>query len=616
MFSRTLSHWREPGGILSRSISRKVLASFVAIYAVTYVATAVIVYSSVYASVLDSNTGALHELARRKYERLEAAFVSLATNLTAWSQLEVMNDLVSGDIDRRVKLTLDGVKNLYALSGDIYAYNSSGKLISTTRERGSPRDLPAVWKRPERHLVFLDKHVDPVAGGDIVALEIPIFGSFDRDYLVGWLVLTYPWPEVERFLFGDGVATVLNATDRSGHALAADWGPLSDRADDDTAASWLDGSNDDVIVGRSLPGNTILGHWRVSVLRDTNVVVRLLWRIGAELALLGIALAVPIIALGRWLSNRLTSPVVDLTRVVSEIANTDKLDVRVPVSTDDEFGTLARSFNRMTESLERATRERERFVGELEVLNRTLESKVAERTQELEVAIRSQQRLIGDISHEIKSPLARLGMALALLRRSVADRMTTRHFDRIEREIENISALASELLTFMRLDTQTTIREPAEVDLCELVRRIVADAVYEAPDRFDDMQLSVPGSPAVVTGDALLLARAIENVVRNALFYTSARTPIEIVVRPKGGDRVVVEVHDQGPGVPDAALAQLFEPFYRVDEARTRKTGGSGMGLAICQRVAALHGGSVRARHNSPQGLVVEIDLPAAHLES
>ena len=601
-------------GFLSRSIPRRILASLVAIYFATYVATAVVVYSGVRASIVESNTNALHQLAELKYDRLTNVLGALATDVTAWSQLEVMNDLVSGDIDKRVARTLDELKQLYGLAGDIYAFDATGTLLASsqaTRAGTADVSLPPMWQTERTGLVFLDKHTDPIAGGLIVALEIPIFASFEKDYRIGTLVLSVPWSGIEALLFTGDTGTILVETGDPPHVLAADPPPIQERL------VTSQGSTGDLVVrgallaGRSTPRTGLFGSWQVQAFQETKVATRTLRRVGIELALLGAFLALPIVGLGRWLSNRLTAPVMELTRVVREIADTDRLDGRVPISSSDELGTLARSFNRMTENLQQATLEREQFVRDLEALNQTLETKVAARTEELEAAVQAQHRLIGDISHEIKSPLARLDVALGLARRS-ADRLASKQFDRMEREIGNISALASELLTLARLDSAPAAAVGfAPLDLVLLVEEIVADAIFEAPHRKADIAFDASDRPIFVHGNADLLRRAIENVVRNAMFYTAEKTPVVITISRRREDRVAIEVRDQGPGVPDEALAHLFEPFYRVDEARARKTGGAGVGLAICQRVVALHAGSVAAKANRPSGLIVVIEIAA-----
>jgi signal transduction histidine kinase len=595
-------------GFLSRSIPRRILASLVAIYFATYVATAIVVYSGVRASIVESNTDALHQLAELKYDRLTNVLDAWATDVTAWSQLEVMNDLVSGDIDKRVARTLEDLKQLYGLGGEIYAFDTADKLVASSRVgRSDPADvfLPAAWKTQETGLILRDKHADPMTSSQIIVLETPIFGRFEKDYRIGTLVLAYPWSAIEGLLFPGDTGTVLIETGDAPRVLAANPSSVTEHLVVRPGEVEIAGA---LLAGRSTPRSGLFSHWQVQALQQTRVVTHSLRRVGLELVFLGALLAVPIVALGRWLSNRLTAPVMELTRVVREIADTDKLDARVPVSSSDELGTLARSFNRMTENLQLATKERERFVRDLEAMNQTLESKVAGRTEELEAAIQAQHRLIGDISHEIKSPLARLDVALGLARR-LADRLASKQFDRMEREIGNISALASELLTLARLDTAPMAVDFAPLDLAGLVEEIVADATFEAPHRQADIRLQLLDRAIVVSGNSDLLRRAIENVVRNAVFYTAGKTPVAITVSQTTLDRAVIEVRDEGPGVPEEALAHLFEPFYRVDEARARKTGGAGVGLAICQRVVALHGGSVSAKANRPTGLIVRIEI-------
>jgi two-component system sensor histidine kinase CpxA len=224
------------------------------------------------------------------------------------------------------------------------------------------------------------------------------------------------------------------------------------------------------------------------------------------------------------------------------------------------------------------------------------------------VLIQSQQRFIGDVSHEIKSPLARLTMAIGLARRETNGLAASR-FDRMEDEVEAVSALIRELLALSSLEARDAPDRSALVDIDALVRSVIDDAAFEWRDRIADIRLSVPAAGVQVHGDATLLRRAFENVLRNALFYTPPGTMVNVVVS-QTGPRVTLLVQDQGPGVPADALAHLFDPFYRVDDARARNTGGIGIGLAICERAIRLHGGAVRAQNVAPSGLAVSLELP------
>lgn len=597
---------------LTRTIPRRILAAFLSIYLVTYITTAVVVYSGVRNSIIESDVTALNQLADLRYRQLDNLIQLLATDLSAWSKLDVMNDLASGDIDKRVTSTLEQLKRHYSLAGDVRAFDANGRLLASSREEqpGSRNiQIPAEWRGRDKGLVLVDKESDPMSAGEIVALDIPVYARFDPNLRIGTLVMTYPWTAIENQLFGLDNGTVL--LERSGRKriLAANPVEIVNRVG--PARIWANdaGARGGFVVGRSVPQSGLIGNWQVVTVQDSDTATRALRWVALKLVLLGAFLCVPIVFLGRWLSHKLTAPIADLTRVASEIADTDRLDARAPVPSSDELGSLARSFNRMTENLERTTREREKFLADLSALNQTLEAKIAARTEELRDAIKAQRRLIGDISHEIKSPLARLSMALGLARRS-AETDRPKQFDRIEKEIDSISTLASELLTLAKLDGAASPPEFAPVDIAALVDRIVADAVFETPMRSEDVIRNMGEGPMSVTGNADLLRRAIENIVRNAMFYTSERTKVEITLAraPEGGVRITVA--DHGPGVPEAALSHLFEPFYRVDEARARETGGSGVGLALCQRVVQLHGGSLQARNNDPHGLIVEIELP------
>jgi signal transduction histidine kinase len=227
-------------------------------------------------------------------------------------------------------------------------------------------------------------------------------------------------------------------------------------------------------------------------------------------------------------------------------------------------------------------------------------------------SMQAQQRFIGDVSHEIKSPLARLSMALGLARREAGE-VAGPQFDRMERELETVSRLVRELLVLSSLQGSTVPSRSAPVDLSAVLREAADDLTFEWHERAQAIRLISPSTPVWVAGDAELLRRVIENVLTNALFYTPDGTAVEAIL-DRSGECVRLVVRDRGPGVPPAALPHLFEPFYRVDQARARNTGGVGLGLAICKRAVELHGGRITATNTVP-GLAVRIELPAQDVE-
>jgi two-component system sensor histidine kinase CpxA len=220
--------------------------------------------------------------------------------------------------------------------------------------------------------------------------------------------------------------------------------------------------------------------------------------------------------------------------------------------------------------------------------------------------IESEQRLRRDMSHELRSPLTRLNIALELIRRRSPEELAP-HFDRIERDTARLDALIGELLKLQHLEAETSVHGEA-LDLTGLTRQIVDDANLEAEQRGCRVRASLqPGF--AVRGNRELLQRAIENVVRNAVRFTADGTEVEVTLQQQARQAVLI-VRDHGPGVPEEALQRIFKPFYRVGGDRARSTGGTGLGLAITERAVNLHGGSVRAQNHPEQGLLVTIVLP------
>ncbi len=228
----------------------------------------------------------------------------------------------------------------------------------------------------------------------------------------------------------------------------------------------------------------------------------------------------------------------------------------------------------------------------------------------LESLLHSRQRLLRDISHELRSPLARLNVALELARQRTGPEALA-PLDRIAKEADRLNDLIGQLLTLAQLENQTEMSGVERLDMSLFLEKIVQDANYEVQNRQRGVHLAADRE-MVVQGSRELLHRAIENVIRNALWYTAADSTVEVGLDKYVGQGAFAQitVRDYGPGVPAAVLAELFRPFYRVGEARDRQSGGAGVGLAIAERAIRLHGGRIKAANADGGGLIVTILLP------
>jgi two-component system, OmpR family, sensor histidine kinase CpxA len=226
----------------------------------------------------------------------------------------------------------------------------------------------------------------------------------------------------------------------------------------------------------------------------------------------------------------------------------------------------------------------------------------------IEELVTSQRQLISDISHELRSPLARVNATLGVARQRFGPNVL---FDRMDRDTERLNQMIGRLLTLARLDMTSTSPEMRRTDLKTLVSDIIADARWEAGERESLVDFVCDGH-CDVDANPDLLRSAVENVIRNAIRYTARGTAVEVRLEchPGGaGDVARIRVLDRGPGVPSSELANIFRPFYRVADARDRQSGGVGLGLAIAERVARVHGGSIHAENRIGGGLEVVFAL-------
>ena len=225
---------------------------------------------------------------------------------------------------------------------------------------------------------------------------------------------------------------------------------------------------------------------------------------------------------------------------------------------------------------------------------------MAERIEDL---VKSQRRLLQDISHELRSPLARLGVAVELARGGGDARQA---FDRIEKEADRLNTLVGELIQVTRAEGDPQGLAAENLRLDDLVQGIVDDVRIEADRR--GVLLRTEALRADFEGNPELLRRAVENILRNAVRYSPEGSLVEVKLSLSvSGYKIAVR--DFGTGVPEDTLSHLFDPFYRVEKDRGRNSGGVGLGLAIAKRAVELHHGVLRAMNANP-GLLVEIELP------
>jgi two-component system OmpR family sensor kinase len=297
-----------------------------------------------------------------------------------------------------------------------------------------------------------------------------------------------------------------------------------------------------------------------------------------SLTILAIALVVSAIT-SWWLAEHLSAPIRRIQEGARALAS-ENLDIRVSDGLEgrrDELAVLARDFDAMADQLR---------------ANRTATT-----------------QLLRDISHELRSPLARMRVALGLARQPPAD--LVRQLDRLEREIERLDSMISQVLKLARLHGAEARIEKDSFELDEVIEEVVRDANFEGAVKH--CSVNVQGAAkAAILGNRELLRSAIENVLRNAVRYSPTETPVDLsVARARTG--LEIAIADHGPGVPPADLERIFEPFYRVAESRDRDSGGEGIGLAITAQVMKAHGGFARAR-NTPGGFEVRLSLPDSAL--
>lgn len=271
------------------------------------------------------------------------------------------------------------------------------------------------------------------------------------------------------------------------------------------------------------------------------------------------------------LARSLIKPILQLRKATKQFADGD-LQTRSEIKRRDEIGQLSRDFDEMAERIENL--------------------------------IISQKTLTRDISHELRSPLARMNVALELAKSKINPE-TEKLLNRIENESFRLNEMITNILTLSKLESGTAEVEKSDLNLTKILTTVVEDTNFEAEGMGKSVEL-LNVDESRVYGNEQLIRSAIENVLRNALRYTKDKVEVSL---NKNGKNTKITIRDFGEGIPEAELQQIFRPFHRVSQARDRKSGGIGLGLSITEQAVHAHNGTVSAK-NTGEGLSVEISLP------
>ena len=289
-----------------------------------------------------------------------------------------------------------------------------------------------------------------------------------------------------------------------------------------------------------------------------------------------------------WLTHHIVAPIQGIQSAARMVAAGD-LSVRAPAEISerhDELADLAADFDAM--------------VGRMSAF------------------VRSQKDLLSTVSHELRSPLTRLIMSLALLRKQSSPE-SEELLQRMERDIDRVDTLMGQLLTLSRLETGLSSDARHTVDLSQLLQEVVADGDFEARSCRKSVRLQAEGGIVIEKADQQALRGACENIIRNAIRFTTPGSEVEVTLKTEKmspSSQAVLLVRDYGPGVPEELLQQIFQPFFRVKEPSgdPRANKGTGLGLAIALEAIRQHRGTIVASNANPMGLEVKIMLPTCYV--
>jgi len=656
---------------LGKSIQRKVFFSYVVIFFVTYSASALVIFTSISQTMRKTESDGLTLFANQSLGQASLMLETLNTNLNAWSQLEVMNDIFSDDIDKRISRTLHQLHSQYSIRGEIYVFDKEDKFIASSVLQNIDLILPDEWKIKEGDFKFIDKHINPLASdkrnhgkdNSVIVLSRKIYANFNFGIQIGTIVATVPWEDVHNLIFAHDLSALL--IKKKGNILLSasvnmpknknDFSILNDRP---LSLSFL---GEKYIAGYANLHQDNIADWSVVALTTEKKANARLWDVALDLLLLGIVLLLPVGIVIRWLSLLLTRPLHSLEETVSLVAKKKDLSLRADVTTEDEIGVLANAFNDMAENLAASAAEKEKALKELEALNITLEKRVLSRTSELKKAnseitgafeqLKSAQsqlvhsekmaslgQLVAGVAHELNNPIGFIYANFPHL-----NEYTKEIFQLLD-EIKTIDMPTASLLALDNKIVEYDV-DFIKNDMNEIISSGKSGAarikeIVSSLRRFSRLDESDLKSVLLESGidDTLsilnhylkdsievekhydlnepVLCRAgqinqvFTNIIFNAIQAMGGKGKL-IISTKSLGDNIQVKISDTGSGIPKDIVDRIFDPFFT-----TKKIGeGTGLGLSISYGIIETHGGKLEVDSTVGKGTSFIIELPKAGIK-
>lgn len=588
----------------------------------------------------------LTAIADHKAQEIQSILQFEKTNLLAWRAASVMQDVIVDDLDKRINIELQGLKNYYGLQGDLYVFNANGILIASTQSNAIGQKIPADWVNDQDyHFAF--KHrvsfIDSAIVAHVAALssaQLPIQGK---------LVVTHRWDDLRHNFRPENGFFALAEQHSSTAELFTDSGSEDIAFDGDFSAqkAWnITGKN--YLSAISNPLSMDEFSFRIAVFSAEAAALEPVRQLVTELLIAALSVALPMILIAMLLSQRFILPIKRLTTAIEHIEHSNDLSIKVPVKGKDEVANLGNAFNRMTTNLAEAFSRREKVEKELESLNLNLERQVDERTSELRQTLgqlKSAQsqlvqsekmvslgQLVAGIAHEINNPVGAIYANMPVLRDYIqdlesalslagtnCDRLGDNSLQKFLEEIdydfihddlqalinsqqqaaERIRGIVLALRNFSRLDQG----EVKTVLLEEGIDCSLQMLLHQYKNRIDiqkDYQLN-----SAVECYAGEMNQVFMNILVNAI----QAIPDQGVVRistAKLGDQAIISIADSGTGMPDAIKAKIFDPFFTTKDVGE----GTGLGLSISYGIIEKHHGTLTVESELNVGTCFTITLP------